>query len=841
MRSGTLGAATLALLMMAAAPATAAVVQAPPAAVGAPTAAGTAVSTVELDLSGVAAAAVADLPEVPPEPVETALDQGAPAPAPAVVDEVAQAGASTPTSSTRTLGMTTSARFTVRSAATTPEPAAPSPEPDADPSTEPGTSTATPSPAEGDPDEPLLPSASPQPEDEPTPAPQPTPTAAADGPEADVLTAEMDTAEFSVLGVSWQAVADAADDDTVIRYRVRQDGVWSEWEAVAPSDIGPDASSPERGTGQRRATDPIVALRADGLQVWANSTSGTVTGLKAVLIDPGTRAADATAGTRPASAGTDEQDPRTPVATTASVAAAAPAPPTIITRAQWGADESQRTCRPDLSTEVVAAAIHHTASTSTYGEADVPGLLRGFLAYHTRPEAAGGRGWCDIGYNFLVDQFGRVFEGRAGGTDVPVVGVHTGGFNSRTFGVAAIGSFDAVAPTPAMTESISRLVAWKFAMHRITGSGSVSMVSGGGASKYPAGTVVTFPTIFGHRDAQFTSCPGQRLYDQLGSIRARVAALADAAVASTPFGGWDSTSTTAGSITVSGWLIDPDLSAPITVRVSVDGVETRAVADRDRPDVGRLFPAYGSRHGYSVTAPARGGTHVVCVRAVNVGAGSDRILGCRYVTVANTPPIGQVDSVTLDAAAGTAKVSGWALDRDTAEPIAVHVYVNTGGTAVMADRERPDLASISATTRHGFEVTVRVPAGNSTLCVYAINSPAGDNPSLGCRALRVAATPPVGQIDSVRLNTQAGTATVSGWALDPDTPQPIDVHVYVDTGGTPARADRERPDLAAISRTTNHGYEVTVRVPAGSHRLCVYAINVPIGDNPSLGCRVVSR
>jgi hypothetical protein len=415
--------------------------------------------------------------------------------------------------------------------------------------------------------------------------------------------------------------------------------------------------------------------------------------------------------------------------------AAAPAAPAIITRAQWGADESMRTCRPDLSTEVVAAAIHHTASTTAYSAADVPGLLRGFLAYHTRPEAAGGRGWCDIGYNFLVDQFGRVFEGRAGGVDVPVVGVHTGGFNSRTFGVAAIGTYDTVSPTPAMTEAISQLVAWKFAMHRIMGSGTVSMVSGGGATKFPAGTVVTFPTIFAHRDVQYTSCPGQRLYDQLGAIRARVAALTDVASAATPYGGWDSTTTTAGSITVSGWFIDPDLSAPITVRVSVDGVETRAVADLDRPDIGRLFPAYGPRHGYSVTASATGGTHVVCVRAVNVGEGSDRILGCRYVTVTNTPPIGQVDSVTLDQSTGTATVSGWALDRDTSQPIAVHVYVDTGGTATTANRDRPDLASISPTTNHGFQVTVRVPAGNHRLCVYAINTPAGDNPSLGCRTV----------------------------------------------------------------------------------------------------------
>ena len=92
--------------------------------------------------------------------------------------------------------------------------------------------------------------------------------------------------------------------------------------------------------------------------------------------------------------------------------------------------------------------------------------------------------------------------------------------------------------------------------------------------------------------------------------------------------------------------------------------------------------------------------------------------------------------------------------------------------------------------------------------------------------------PPVGQLDSVRLGV--GTATVSGWALDPDTTNPIAVHVYVDSRGTQATANRERPDLARYYSTTNHGYQVKVQVPAGRHRICVYAIDVPVGNNPLL-------
>ncbi|WP_273654163.1 peptidoglycan recognition protein family protein [Cellulomonas fimi] len=799
------------------APAPAAVLAPPEAATttqartAAATDAGTAPSTVELDLSGVERTALDDLPAAAPLPAES-VDEGETA-APATADG-SPTGDAAPAPDAATPAPATSPEAAPRALgdATAPLTAAPSATPTATPSPA-ATASAAPTAA------PTAPPAAP-------PATEPTTT-------PDVLTAPLDTAPFSVLGITWDAAAPQSDD-TVVRYRTRHAGEWTDWQAVGPSDVSPDAGSREAGSGRRGATDPIVALDADGVQVWAESASGGVQGLKAVLVDPGTDPDDAAPQAAPAAlAGAGPE-----IRTAADVIAAAPPPPTIITRAQWGADESLRTCEPDLSTEVVAAAVHHTASSASYSADDVPGLIRGFYAYHTRPEAAGGRGWCDIGYNFLVDQFGRVFEGRAGGTDMPIVGVHTGGFNSRTFGVAAIGSFDTVQPSSAMTEAISRTIAWKFALHRIFGSQNVSMVSGGGASKYPAGTVVTFPTIFGHRDAQLTSCPGQRLYDQLPAIRARVSALTDVASQETPFGSWDSTVTTQSSITVTGWFIDPGTSSPITVRLRVDGRETVATADVDRPDVGAAFPGYGSRHGYRVTAPAGAGRHAVCVIGANVGEGSDRMLGCRHVTITNPPPVGQIDSVALGV--GTATVTGWARDPDTTDPVDVHVYVDTGATATRANLPRPDLARYFPSTNHGFQVTVRVPAGTHTLCVYPINVPAGDNPALSCRTVVMAANPPVGALDSVALSPGTGQATLSGWARDPDTTSPIDVHVYVDSGGTATRADKPRPDLARYFPTSDHGFDVTVRVPAGQHRVCAYAINVPAGDNPSLGCRVVT-
>lgn len=651
------------------------------------------------------------------------------------------------------------------------------------------------------------------------------PAVEAPAPAPDVLTAPLETEPFSVLGVTWDR--GPTSDDVVVRYRVKQEDVWSEWEAVGVSDVSPDPDTPDaEQSGTREATDAIVAVAAEGVQIWAESTAGDVRGLEAVLIDPGTRPQDAAPA---AASGVAE------TRTAAYVEAAPPPAPTIISRAGWGADESRRTCLPDLSTEVVAAAIHHTASSNGYAAADVPALIRGFYEYHTRPEASGGRGWCDIGYNFLVDQYGRIWEGRAGGIDVAVVGVHTGGFNSRTFAVSAIGSYDSAAPTAAMTEAISRTVAWKFAMHRIPGSGTATMVSGGGASKYPAGTVVTFPTIFGHRDAQLTSCPGQLLYNQLGAIRARVSALADADLLSTPIGAWDSRSTTSSSLSVRGWLIDPDTSAPVVVRVSVDGVETSATADIDRPDVATAVPGYGSRHGFAVTIPARAGVHAVCIRATNVGAGADRLIGCRWMTVENAVPVGQIDSIVLGV--GTATVTGWTLDPDTDDPIQAHVLVDGGPTAVTADLPRGDLGRYFDTTNHGFRVTVPVPSGAHRICLHGINVPAGNNPAIVCRVVTMPDKAPIGQLESVTLGT--GTATVKGWALDPDTTSPIAVHVTVDGRPRAATANIVRSDLGRYFATTNHGYQVTVPLTPGTRRICVYAIDVPVGPNPELGCRTV--
>ena len=679
---------------------------------------------------------------------------------------------------------------------------------------------------------------------EPTSAPTASATAPAEVPAPDVLTTQLSTNSFTVFGVTW----DPGPQDVVIRYRVRESGAWSEWQAVGASDAIPDANRAEAAdTTTRGGTDPIVASHADGVQIWAQAATGKVTGVKVVLIDPGTRAADAA----PAAATVANTSARTTTSTGATVTSAvfrqasatirtvaSPAQPSIISRAGWGADESLRTCEPDYSTGIVSAAVHHTASANNYAPEDVPGIIRGFYAYHTRPEADGGRGWCDIGYNFLVDRFGRIFEGRAGGIASTVIGVHTGGFNSRTIGIAAIGDFSTAAVPAALTESLSQLIAWKFSIHRIMAGATVQMVSGGGESKYPLGTVVEFPTIYGHRDAGLTACPGQNLYDLLPAIRARVAELSNESVTYSPAGAVDSVAGTATGVRVAGWALDPETSAPLQVEVAVDGAVSSLTADQDRSDIGQLFPSAGSRHGFSGNISAAGGRHVVCLRAVNVGQGSSTVLGCSAVTVRNSTPIGYIDAVT--ATATGVVVSGWALDPDTTAPIAVHVYVDGSATAVQADGARPDVASVYGDgDQHGFSVAVPATSGAHQVCVYAIDSQGGVNPLLGCRSVAYANPTPIGSFDIAVAGS--GTVFVGGWALDPDTSAPINVHVYVDNNPTVVTADGTRPDVASIYHDGDqHGFSATLTTTTGTHTVCIYGINTPAGTNTLLGCKNVT-
>ena len=296
---------------------------------------------------------------------------------------------------------------------------------------------------------------------------------------------------LAVVGATWEKGALSQSD--VVQVRVHKDGSWGPWQAMDhDEDHGPDSDGPGAAEGRRvvRAGTTPYVVDGDQTQVRVLSRSRLAPAVKVTVVDPGTSSADATVGTA-----------------VAGSAGAAAARPTILTRAQWGADESMRKGSVGYG-QAHIAFVHHTDGTNSYTSSQVPAIIRGIYDYHVN-----GQGWNDIGYNFLVDRFGRTWEGRYGGVDKAVVGAHTMNYNSWSFGVAGMGNFTSTAPSSAMMTAFERLIAWKFTLHGNPAYGTVYA-----RDKY-------FNRISGHRDGYPTSCPGQALYNRLPTIRSAVASM----------------------------------------------------------------------------------------------------------------------------------------------------------------------------------------------------------------------------------------------------------------------------------------------------------------------------
>ncbi|MFF8968168.1 peptidoglycan recognition protein [Streptomyces sp. NPDC014995] len=196
--------------------------------------------------------------------------------------------------------------------------------------------------------------------------------------------------------------------------------------------------------------------------------------------------------------------------------------PRIVPRSAWLTGLTRRPQPPPrYDDKVVAVFVHHTDSPNTYDCADAPRIIRSLYEGQT-----GGRDWDDIGYNFLVDRCGTLYEGRAGGVGRPVTGAHTQGFNHRTAGVAALGTFTAGVPVPQpMVDAIAALTAWKLGLSGIDPRAEVRLTSSNSHSRYAAGVTAALPALAGHKDGYMTSCPGAALTARLPEIRRTAARL----------------------------------------------------------------------------------------------------------------------------------------------------------------------------------------------------------------------------------------------------------------------------------------------------------------------------
>jgi len=277
-----------------------------------------------------------------------------------------------------------------------------------------------------------------------------------------------------------------------------------------PED-GPDPGSADAHP-RRRSSDLLWAGNAGCVRFTLTLPAGsTLSDLRAVFIDTmGNATGGPSVATVPVAKPVAQATPGTPTPQ-----------PSIITRAGWGADESLKNCFAGYSNGVQIAFAHHTASSNTYAKSDSAGIVRAIYYQHTVLN-----GWCDIAYSFLVDKYGQIFEGRWGGISKPVIPAATMGFNTGSTAVSAIGNYQTAAPSSALLASMKSLLAWRMDQSHTPATGTVSMYSyGGDSNRFAAGTWVKLNRISGHRDGNYTDCPGDDLYNQLGSIRTSVSSM----------------------------------------------------------------------------------------------------------------------------------------------------------------------------------------------------------------------------------------------------------------------------------------------------------------------------
>ena len=292
-------------------------------------------------------------------------------------------------------------------------------------------------------------------------------------------------ARFNLVGLHWRGPGS-------VEFRTRAlAGRWSAWEAAAPeAEDQPDAGTGERSrTAAWRLGNPWWVGPSDRIEY---RLRGRVTKLRAYFVwSP-------TAGV--------------PARTLQQAGA-----PAIIPRSGWNADEKIRRATPSFAPVLRLALVHHTAGANGYTAAQSPAIVRAIELYHVQ-----GNGWNDIGYNFLVDRFGQVFEGRYGGIERNVVGAHAEGFNTGSVGVAVLGEYGSLPVAQKARDALAALLAWRLDIAHIDPATTLSFISGGNA-RFPAGLPVFLRTVSGHRDTGFTDCPGKALYGILNDLTGDVA------------------------------------------------------------------------------------------------------------------------------------------------------------------------------------------------------------------------------------------------------------------------------------------------------------------------------
>jgi hypothetical protein len=279
-----------------------------------------------------------------------------------------------------------------------------------------------------------------------------------------------------LVGVTWTT------GTPTVTYRWHSRSGWSAWE-TAESD---SAQEPQARPGTEPLWRPAGADRVE------LRTTGASAGLQVVRVADKVVHQLFSATKAEAATGRDLLGP-------------------VHSRAEWGADESLRRA-PSYAPRVDAVVVHHTVNANGYSREDVPSLIRADYLYHVKT-----RGWDDLGYNLLVDQYGRVWEGRAGGLGRATIGSHAQGFNDGTLGVAMIGDMTKTTASRDAQKALARVIAYAARTWGFDPHGTVVLTSKG-SPRYRSGLHVRLPRVYGHQQTGRTACPGS-LQQDLPALR----------------------------------------------------------------------------------------------------------------------------------------------------------------------------------------------------------------------------------------------------------------------------------------------------------------------------------
>ncbi len=485
---------------------------------------------------------------------------------------------------------------------------------------------------------------------------------------------------FDLMGLRWKR---GGHLEAQVRARTRG-GSWSPWLPLhVAGDHAPDTGRAPAGT------EPAYTGAADVFQL---RLRGSAQGLKARFV----RAQPTARTARHVTGRLRRRKARAKVRARKAQAAVQPG---IITRSEWGGDSVPPRSAPEYGS-VQAAFVHHTVSSNDYGPEESAGIVLGIARYHRDSN-----GWNDIGYNFLVDQYGQIFEGRAGGVDQAVIGAQAQGYNSVSTGVATIGTFTSVPFPEAGMEALAHLIGWKLSLHGVPVQGQVVVTSAGGsANRYPSGTPVTLERICGHRDGDSTSCPGNVLYTQLPDLRARAARYAGPLAGITVRAA--SRRIRTKPVQLSGELRFPDGSspagAPLEIQFAVPGATFAGIASTVCGPDGR----------WSASVPL---THSGSLRAAFLGDGVRPALASSPIAIRVLPLLRMKLSKRRILSGRSVKVSGTCSPKPLTGRVEVRLERRIGRRWRRVQRKRINvrggryLTKLRLRTRGLYRVTVTTP------------------------------------------------------------------------------------------------------------------------------------